>query len=576
MNPFFEADLKNKIIVVVLAFLFVSVLKLSAFVEEPAIKEAIPVTKGRVAIDQKLLQKLYRAFVGSDYKLPAATRSENFSSLPALPIEMLSLNEDGTGFSAMRTKVPLQRSASIDQAVRAFISKYSGLFNLPEDIEKSQFRLGLKSFNKLGNFYHLRYQLEFGDIPVHEGICEFHVGQDLTIRLINGNFPSIAAVENSKQITRFQAIGSARKFLGGKGFRTEPDAELRLFAPSEGQARFVYIVQLPLSEPLGDWEVMVDAENAEILNFQNQMFFFSTGQGSVYHTNPLKSEAAVEPLPWLTHFNLRGKYVLVRNDLGTDSYSESFRHVYEPDSEHFDESNIYFHLNRVQDLFEKLGHAKPTEPVRAIVNLFGSPDNAYFSPLQKVLAFGGGEKLNDLSREAAVVYHEYSHYVLHSIIKLNYSKEAGAINEGQADYFACSFTDDPHIGEWVVAPKKEAYLRNLDNQLMYPDDLTGKVHHDGKIWGGTLWDLRKALGAQVADQIIYRSHHFLKTRKANFMDGFNAIILADEDLFAGKNHDLIGRVFSLRGINAKNTQGSTLDQDSLKLMLKNLEVHDDL
>jgi Zn-dependent metalloprotease len=45
-------------------------------------------------------------------------------------------------------------------------------------------------------------------------------------------------------------------------------------------------------------------------------------------------------------------------------------------------------------------------------------------------------------------------------------------------------------------------LRRVDTDLHYPKDLNGEVHHDGQIWSRALWDIRVALGNQVADTII--------------------------------------------------------------------------
>jgi Zn-dependent metalloprotease len=42
----------------------------------------------------------------------------------------------------------------------------------------------------------------------------------------------------------------------------------------------------------------------------------------------------------------------------------------------------------------------------------------------------------------------------------------------------------------------------VDTNLHYPEDLNGRVHHDGMIWSRSLWDIRKALGSTVADTVI--------------------------------------------------------------------------
>jgi zinc metalloprotease ZmpB len=48
--------------------------------------------------------------------------------------------------------------------------------------------------------------------------------------------------------------------------------------------------------------------------------------------------------------------------------------------------------------------------------------------------------------------------------------------------------------------------RRVDTDLHYPQDLNGRVHHDGMIWSRALWDIRLALGHVVADTIILEAH----------------------------------------------------------------------
>jgi hypothetical protein len=45
-------------------------------------------------------------------------------------------------------------------------------------------------------------------------------------------------------------------------------------------------------------------------------------------------------------------------------------------------------------------------------------------------------------------------------------------------------------------------LRRVDRDLIYPRDLTGDVHRDGRIWSRALWEIRQALGNVVADTVI--------------------------------------------------------------------------
>ncbi|HNW11709.1 MAG TPA: M36 family metallopeptidase, partial [Candidatus Rifleibacterium sp.] len=227
------------------------------------------------------------------------------------------------------------------------------------------------------------------------------------------------------------------------------------------------------------------------------------------------------------------------------------------------------------DYFSALGHTKLDKPMKAVVHLGTNYDNAYFSPMEGKLAFGDGSRFNCLAREESVAYHEYSHAVLNSITYLAYSAESGAINEGQADYFACSLSNDSMLGEYVCAKMNKPFLRNVENDLHYPEDIEGEVHADGKIWGAVLWDIRKAIGAADADTLIYKSHYYLNGSRPKFIDAYNALVTADKNVFEGKHLEALEKVFVKRGIVAAAYNGAVLTASDLRSIKKFNEVHNE-
>lgn len=485
-------------------------------------------------------------------------------------IELLTVTPDGAGLHSLRGVLSSPLMGDIHEAARAFVQENADIFNLP--MNRNVDYLRTVKLEQNGNFYHVGFQMAIDGVPVHHSDVELHIDKEKVVSLVNGAFPQIDEITNQINIGRYQAIGAAREKLGATKFRAVPDAQLRIVPQPNRTAKMAYVTRLPVTEPLGDWEIIVDAQTSEIMYMNNEMAF-RTGRGAVFVTNPTKVKATVEDLKDLTHNNLRGKYANVVNDNGTNAYSDNDVHVYDLDSEHFNEANMYLYVSNIHAFFNSLGHSKHDRPMKAIVNLGTNYDNAYFSPWQNVIAFGNGSRFNDLAREAAIAYHEYSHAVLHSIVNLVYSAESGALNEGQADYFACSLTDDSMLGEWATAKMGKPFLRNLDNNNTYPKDIQGEVHHDGKIWGATLWDIRKALGARVSDRLIYRSHHFIKNNRATFMDGYNALVMADKDLYNGKNLKVIEKIMNNRGITPENYFGAVITGDELSSMHRFLEVH---
>jgi len=151
----------------------------------------------------------------------------------------------------------------------------------------------------------------------------------------------------------------------------------------------------------------------------------------------------------------------------------------------------------------------------------------------------------------------------HQIVKLKYEGEAGAIDEGVADYFSASLSDDPIVGEFIVAKMNRPWLRNLTEMHHYPEEIVGNVHEDGKIWGCSLWSLHERLGAATADQLVLNSLYYLSP-DATFLHGLNALLLADENTYAGKNSEIIREVLAERGICSENSRRHALSRRQMR------------
>lgn len=485
-------------------------------------------------------------------------------------VDLVTVTPDGKRVWSIKGNLSSPLHGDLKVAAKEYLKENSKLFNVPltRNVEVKESR-----YESHQSFKHIGFQMEIDGLPVHESDIQLHIDKEGVVRLVNGSFPIIENIDNHVALTKYQAIGAAKNAIGAQNMRAVPQADLTIFPTEDNGARVAYAAKIAVENPIGDWKVIVDAQNADILYINNEMAF-RTGKGAAYVLHPLASEVTIEPMPNLTHNTLRGLYANIINDNGTNSFSEEDTHIYDIDSEHFNESNMYYYVNQIHSFFKSLGHDKHDTPMRAIVNLGTNYDNAYFSPWQGLIAFGNGNRFNDLAREAAVAYHEYSHAVLHSVVYLVYSGEAGAINEGQADYFACSFTENSRIGEYVTAKMDNMpYLRDLCNNYIYPDDIAGQVHHDGKIWGGTLWDIRTALGASTADRLIYRSHYFLRRGRANFMDAAKALVIADEELNDGKNIKVLEQIFADRGIIAENYFGRVVTGEQLSNLHRFNQLH---
>jgi hypothetical protein len=153
--------------------------------------------------------------------------------------------------------------------------------------------------------------------------------------------------------------------------------------------------------------------------------------------------------------------------------------------------------------------------------------------------YGHGYLLNDLALEGTVPYHEGMHAITSPIAGLEGAPEGSAMNEGQADMWAFTITNNPSLGEYVVNaygyrnrfrnagrdPDSIAYVRSALSTLKYSDigtlyettDTLGnpitpryvfEEHRDGEIYMSTMWDVRQMLNRVYPEAATYKRPKF--------------------------------------------------------------------
>jgi Zn-dependent metalloprotease len=263
----------------------------------------------------------------------------------------------------------------------------------------------------------------------------------------------------------------------------------------------------------------------------------STGMGQVFLPNPVAFlgdqsltdqkdanypalQAAYQTVK-LTNLDgsgyLRGDWANVRSETGDPAFSSTNTFVYTRDDDRFEQVMAYYWVTEAQKYIQSLGFGSTYDPINmesqdVRINQWGQ-DNSYSWDKHDVMRFGKGGV--DDAEDAEVILHEYGHAIQDSQMTppgFGSSVEAGSIGEGFGDYFAVTVSDviaptaDPAcVADWDSVSYTSGVphcLRRVDADLHYPDDLNGRVHHDGQIWSRALWDIRNALGHEIADTII--------------------------------------------------------------------------
>lgn len=230
-------------------------------------------------------------------------------------------------------------------------------------------------------------------------------------------------------------------------------------------------------------------------------------------------------------------------------------------------------------------------------------------------SYGHGFLLNDLALEGTVPYHEGMHAITSPIAGLEGDPEGNAMNEGQADMWAFTITDNASLGDYAVNafkyrqrfrdtnrdPDSIAYIRSARSTLKFSDIGTlndagtyiFEEHYDGEIYMSTMWDVREMLnriypnksiykrpqpkdgvaakqiaqGTDIFERVFLGSMYVLGTTAPDtFVKSRDAMLVADQMLYSsdtsdpaapGRHRSLIEQIFAAHelGVNAREVTG---------------------
>lgn len=296
--------------------------------------------------------------------------------------------------------------------------------------------------------------------------------------------------------------------------------------------REVVTIEVSSSQPLGRWLVYLDAATGQPIA-RRSLLHWAELNIKTYQRGPLtprvdfpavQLEVDVAGQPQLTDasgfvdiaalstpvsFAASGVYQFVINDTGPNLAVDT---MFDPatsfvwdvglEPEAAAQVNAYVHTQIVKDHIRGIDpeFEVPNLPTQVTVNI-DDICNAYAedNTINFFLAGGGCENTGLL---ADVVYHEYGH-VAHVLgMQPGVGLFDGAVSEGASDYLSATITNDPDLSPGFFEGTDEP-LRELDPtgyEWRWPDD-TGEVHDEGRIIGGTLWDLRTALSQKYGPEI---------------------------------------------------------------------------
>jgi MYXO-CTERM domain-containing protein len=288
--------------------------------------------------------------------------------------------------------------------------------------------------------------------------------------------------------------------------------------------REVVSVELELLASPGHWLVYLDARTGEPVA-RRSLLRWAELEYTAWRRSPLGPragfpgafvDATIDNAPTITNadgtlslpasgatvgFGTDGVYLRVYNDNGPVSSvatplapSQLYTWDLGNNPEQDAQLNAYVHAQVVKNYVRALDPEFPALDLetRVTVNI-ADVCNAYANgnTLNFFLTGGGCE---NSALIADIIYHEYGHVAhTHGLIP-GVGLFDGAHSEGASDYLAATIVDDSATGKGFFLDSEEPIreLDPIDFEWRWPEH-AGEVHDEGRIIGGTLWDLRKVL-----------------------------------------------------------------------------------
>ncbi|HEX8109730.1 MAG TPA: M36 family metallopeptidase, partial [Kofleriaceae bacterium] len=431
-------------------------------------------------------------------------------------------------------------------AAHRFLADNAALFQLSGDLAELDEQATVDS--PLGS--HVTFAQRLDGIRVFGAEVKVHFSRDGRVVAVSNTSVPHVQLDTRPRISAQQALDLALAAVPAAD-RADSDApelpELVIDADA-GSPVLAYRAVVPTTGPT--LEFFVDARTGARLGPPSDLNrYFVTGTGQVFkdnavvatqNNNLVDSNDAASAVPSNAYSTVALQGLNGNNRLdgqfasGSASKSRaagtSNSFLFLRDNNAFSETMTYFHIDFAERYIQSLGFTNVNNRQQVFSVDRSKVDNSSYSPSTKNITYGTGGV--DDAEDGEVIIHEYGHSVQDNQVPgFGAVEEGGAMGEGFGDYFAATvnaaLTGEFQIvciAEWdatFYAAGVPHCLRRLDSTKHYPGDKDGEVHDDGEMWSASLFQIRTALGAARADQLILQAHFLLSTR-ANFSDGSNA------------------------------------------------------
>ena len=175
-------------------------------------------------------------------------------------------------------------------------------------VSKHQSQLGIKDINDLTvsfkrsslSGHNVRLQQNLNGIPVYKSQISIHINPKNIVTYVDNLFdPTLNQINTSPNISKENAFTLASNKIKAEGRLSFNSNELMVYNQLEN-TQLIYKVVIESEKPIGSWEVLVDANNGDVIKAVDKAFYYKdedhnskktpvNGTGNVFLSDPLSA-----------------------------------------------------------------------------------------------------------------------------------------------------------------------------------------------------------------------------------------------------------------------------------------------
>ena len=470
-------------------------------------------------------------------------------------------------------------SGNAEQIARAYLNDFAQQFGI--DVTQESLRIFTAKTTRGGTS--VMFDQMINGIPVYDSRIVITLNKRNQITFATSMYrPVSRSLFTTALLSSSQAKQLGRDYLQITGKMIGPDkSELMYFESADQGFVLSWRIILPTENPMGDWELFVDANSGEIIHARDMMMYHD-GQGLVWDPDPLTTAGVEYGGDYIDNsdansgalnderssvilrditledglYKLEGPYaVLADRESPTDAFPEladSSAFNFTRNDQSFESVMVYYHIDlSTRRLILDLGYDEPTQHnFQVDPHGLSGDDNSHYVPSDNFCAFGEGGV--DDAEDADVIWHEHAHSFQTNLTGgMSYTGETMSLQEGSSDYWAASYSRYINDYNWGFVFTWDGHNefwdgRRCDLDWIYPDDyVTG--HNGGQIWSSALMTIWEQIGRDATDTDFIETHYIWGS-SPGLQDAAQAFIQADENVYGGVHKGIIIDVFDAYGL----------------------------